>query len=113
MTDARRGEVWLVDFGVPVGREGGYVRPAIVVSSDMLNAGPGGVVVVVPTTTSRRDLPVHIEIEPGESGLDEISYAKCEDVKSVATDRLMRRFGVASPETVRRISQTLRYVLEL
>ena len=38
---ARRGEVWLVDFGVPVGREGGYVRPAVVVSSDMLNAGPG------------------------------------------------------------------------
>lgn len=113
MTDARRGEVWLVDFGVPVGREGGYTRPAVVVSSDMLNAGPGGVVVVVPTTTARRGLPVHVEIEPGASGLDEASYAKCEDVKSVATERLVRRFGVAAPEAVHRIGQTLRYVLQL
>ena len=102
-----------MDFGIPVGREGGYVRPAVVVSSDMLNAGPGGVVVVVPTTTSRRGLPVHVEIEPGESGLDEVSYAKCEDVKSVAIERLVRHFGIASPETVHGIGQTLRRILEL
>jgi mRNA interferase MazF len=113
LTDARRGEVWLVDFGVPVGREGGYVRPAVVISSDMLNAGPGGVVVVVPTTTARRDLPLHVEIDPGESGLDETSYAKCEDVKSVSVERMVRRFGVVPPEVVHRISRTLRYVLEL
>ncbi len=113
MTDARRGEVWLVDFGAPAGREGGYVRPAVVVSSDMLNAGPGGVVVVVPTTTSRRGLPLHVEIEPGESGLDETSYAKCEDVKSVAVERMVRCFGTTSPEAVHQIGQTLRYVLEL
>ena len=105
--------MWLVDFGVPVGREGGYVRPAVVVSSDMLNTGPSGVVVVVPTTTSRRDLPVHVEVEPGGSGLDETSYAKCEDVKSVSTERMLRRFGAAPPETVHRISRTLRHVLEL
>jgi len=113
LTDARRGEVWLVDFGVPVGREGGYIRPAIVVSSDMLNTGPGGVVVVVPTTTTRRDLPLHVEIEPGESGLDETSYAKCEDVKSVSAERLVRRFGAVSPVVVHEITRTLRYVLEI
>ena len=113
MTHAGRGEVWLVDFGEPVGREGGYVRPAVVVSSDMLNAGPGNVVVVVPTTTSRRDLPLHVEIEPGESGLDEISYAKCEDVRSVSTERMLRRFGVVPAITAHRLGQTLRYVLEL
>jgi mRNA interferase MazF len=79
----------------------------------MLNTGPGGVVVVVPTTTARRDLPVHVEIEPGESGLHEISYAKCEDVKSVPVERLMQRFGAASSGAVHQISQTLRLILEL
>ena len=102
-----------MDFGVPVGREGGYARPAVVVSSDLLNAGPGGVIVVVPTTTSRRGLPVHVEIEPGESGLEETSYAKCEDVKSVSVERMVHRFGTAPPAAVHRIAQTLRYVLEL
>ena len=102
-----------MDFGVPVGREGGYVRPAVVVSSDMLNAGPGGVVVVVPTTTSHRSLPLHVEIERGESGLAEVSYAKCEDVKSVAVERMVRSFGATPPEVLHRVEQTLRYVLEL
>lgn len=113
MTDARRGEVWLVDFGVPVGREGGYVRPAVVISADTLNAGPGGVVVVAPTTTARRNLPLHVEIEPGESGLDGTSYAKCEDIKSVSVERMVRRFGAVSPAVVHQIARTLRYVLEL
>jgi hypothetical protein len=53
-------------------------RP-LVVSADPLNEGPAGVVIVVPTTTTRRGLPSHVEIEPGSSGVDEISYAKCED----------------------------------
>ena len=79
----------------------------------MLNAGPGGVVVVVPTTTSRRGLPLHVEVEPGQSGLDETSYAKCEDVKSVAVERMVRRFGTIPPEAVHQIGRTLRYVLEL
>ncbi len=68
---------------------------------------------VVPTTTSRRGLPLHVEIEPGESGLDGISYAKCEDVKSVAVERMVRRLGVTSPETFHQIGRTFRYVLEL
>jgi len=56
---------------------------------------------------------LHVEIEPGESGLDGISYAKCEDVKSVAVERMVRRLGVTSPETFHQIGRTLRYVLEL
>lgn len=42
------------------------------------------VIMMVPCTTTRRDLPSHIEIEPGDSGLDVVSYAKCEDLKSIS-----------------------------
>lgn len=113
MTGARRGEVWLVNLGVPVGREGGYVRPAVVVSSDTLNSGPGAVAIVVPMGTRPRGLPLHVEIRPGESGLDEISYARCEDVRSVATERLGHRLGTVPPDTMHRIGMTLRLLLEL
>jgi len=44
----RRGEVWLVDFDVPFGHEQGYRHPAVLVSSDDVNGGPAGVVIVVP-----------------------------------------------------------------
>jgi len=110
---SRRGEIWLVDFGESVGREQAGVRPAVVVSTDALNEGPAGVVLVVPVTSTRRDLPAHVEIEPGESGLNHPSYAKCEDVKSVSERRLVDRLGVVGPEPLFEIGRVLRYLLEL
>lgn len=63
--------------------------------------------------TSRRELPPNVEIQPGQSGLSETSYAKCEDAKSVSIERLVRRFGAVSPDVLHRISGILRYVLGL
>jgi mRNA interferase MazF len=85
----------------------------VVVSTDALNEGPAGVLLVVPVTSTRRDLPSHIEIEPGESGLEHPSYAKCEDVKSVSERRLIDRLGVAGPEPLLEIGRVLRYLFEL
>ena len=110
---ARRGEVWLVDFGDPVGHEQAGLRPAVVVSSDRLNEGGAGVLMVVPLTTSHRGLPSHIEIEPGASGLESVSYAKCEDVKSISVERLVHRQGAAEPESLFEIARALRFLLEL
>ena len=110
---ARRGDVWLIDFGDPVGREPLGRRPAVVVSADRLNESRAGVVIVVPCTTTRRRLASHIEIEPGRSGLDEVSYAKCEDVKSVSDQRLVTRLGSVVDETLFAIARALRFLLEL
>ena len=111
--NVRRAEVWLVDFGDPVGREHSGSRPAVVVSADRLNESRAGVVIVVPTTTALRGLPSHVEIEPGGSGLDEASYAKCEDVKSVSTERLIGRLGVVNDEAAFQIARALRFLLDL
>jgi len=109
----RRGDVWLTDFGEPVGREQAGRRPAVVVSADPLNDSRAGVVIVVPTTTTRRDLRSHVGIEPGGSGLDELSYAKCEDVKSVSRQRLITRLGAIGPDVTFQISRILRFLLDL
>jgi mRNA interferase MazF len=109
----RRGEVWLVDFGDPVGREQPGKRPAVVVSADALNESRAGVVVVVPITTTYRGLPSHVEIDRGASGLDEVSYAKCEDVKSVSEQRLVGRLGTAGEEAMFEIARALRFLLDL
>lgn len=108
-----RGSVWLVDLGEWVGREQAGVRPAVVVSADALNEGPSGVLIVVPVTSSWRGLSLHIELEPGDSGLDEVSYAKCEDVRSVSEQRLIRQLGHVGPEPMSKIGGVLRYLLEL
>lgn len=43
-----RGEIYDVDLGHPVGHEPAFTRPAIVVSTDVVNNGPGEIIVVVP-----------------------------------------------------------------
>ena len=110
---AHRGEAWLVDFGEPVGREQAGRRPAVVVSADGLNESPAGVVIVVPVTSRPRGLPSHVEIEPNGSGLDELSYAKCEDVKSISEERLVHRLGAVGEEAVFGIARALRFLLDL
>jgi len=109
---ARRGEIWLIDFGEPVGREQAGRRPAVVVSADALNESQAGVVIVVPCTRTRRDLPSHVELDAITSGLDDISYAKCEDVRSVAAGRLVARMGAVDDEALFAIARVLRFLLE-
>jgi mRNA interferase MazF len=108
----RRSEIWLVDFGDPVGREQSGRRPAVIVSADALNESRAGVLLVVPITTARRGLPSHIEIDPGSSGLDHVSYAKCEDIKSISEQRLIARLGLAGDAVIFQIVRTLRFLLD-
>lgn len=110
---ARRGEIWLVDFGEPMGREQAGRRPAVVVSADRLNESPAGVVIVIPCTTAFRGLPSHVELDPQTSGLDSVSYAKCEDVKSVSERRIVARLGTANDEALFAIARALRFLLDL
>ena len=108
-----RGEVYDVDLGQPVGHEAAFRRPAVVVSVDLLNNGPGGLVVVVPVTTAAYGLRSHVEMEPGRSGLAHTSYARCDQLRVISTDRLSSRRGMVAPEHLRAIDQALRFVLDL
>lgn len=109
----RRGELWLVDFGEPVGVEQAGFRPALVVSDDLMNEGASGLVIVIPLTTARRRLPSHIELDDPDTGLAEVSYAKCEDVNPVSVRRMVSRLGVAPPVAVANVERILRFLLGL
>ncbi len=78
-----------------------------------MNESRAGVVIVVPTTTTHRELPSHVELEPGISGLDDVSYAKCEDVKSVSEQRLIARLGIVTDEVTFDIGHALRFLLDI
>lgn len=108
-----RGELYDVDLGRPVGHEPGFLRPAVVVSSDILNNGAGGLVVVVPVTSTPYGLRSHIELDPGTSSLDHTSYARCDQLRVISIDRLAKRGGVLGPEQLQLIDQALRFVLDL
>jgi mRNA interferase MazF len=108
-----RDEVYDVDLGQPIGHEPAFTRPAVVVSSDLLNNGPGGLVVVVPVGSVAYGLRSHIELDPGMSGLDHTSYARCDQLRVISIERLSFRRGMIGPEQMGAIDRALRFVLDL
>ncbi|MGB2921268.1 MAG: type II toxin-antitoxin system PemK/MazF family toxin [Mycobacterium sp.] len=108
-----RGEIYQVDLARPVGHEPAFRRPAVVVSVDILNNGPGGLVVVVPITTAGYGLRSHVELEPASSGLRHTSYARCDHLRVVSVERLSARQGMIGPEQMHAVDQALRFVLDL
>jgi mRNA interferase MazF len=108
-----RGEVWLVSLDPVRGHEQAGTRPALVVSVDRFNHGPAGLVVVLPITSRSKGVPLHVSVSPPEGGLTSPSFIKCEDVRSISTDRLVRRLGSAGPNTMALVEDRLRILMGL
>jgi mRNA interferase MazF len=107
------GEVWQLDFNPTQGHEQAGIRPALVVSNDIFNHGPAGMVVVLPVTTRFRMIPLRVAIDPPEGGIGERSYIKCEDIRAVSVQRLRRRYGTVSGGTMDEVADRLRILLNL
>lgn len=107
----RRDEVWLVDLGDPIGHEAASIRPALVVSDDPANRF--GLVTVCPIGRAKRGYPTRVEIEAGGSGLDETSYVRAEQVRTVSTERLVQPLGRADVVVAHEVARALRLLLRL
>jgi mRNA interferase MazF len=109
----RRGEVWLIDLNPARGHEQAGKRPALVISVDLFNSGPAGLVVVLPVNTKDKNIPLHVKISPPEGGVKETSFVKCEDIRSVSTERLLARLGEVSQDTIAAVEDWVRILLGL
>ena len=94
-------EIWLFDPDPVKGREiGKKVRPALIVSCNLLNKGPSGLVIVVPITSKDKKIPSHIRIEPSQGGVKLPSFAMCEQIRSISKNRLIKKLGRVSSVTI-------------
>lgn len=66
-----------------------------------------------PLTTRSKSIRSHIPLTPPEAGLSEVSYIKCEDIRSVSKQRLSNRIGTVSPATLRSVETRVRFLLGL
>jgi mRNA interferase MazF len=113
MADPLSGEVWLVDLNPTRGHEQAGKRPGLVVSVDLFNQGPAGLVVILPITAKAKGIPFHVEINILEAGLTKRSFVKCEDIRSISKERLLKRMGRVSEETMKSVEDRLRILLNL
>jgi mRNA interferase MazF len=113
MPQPTRGEVWLVNLNPTRGHEQAGKRPGLIMSVDLFNSGPAELVVIAPITTKEKGIPFHVEIQPPEGGLRKKSFIKCEDIRSVAKERLSQRLGTVSYMTLSEVEDRLRILLGL
>lgn len=101
------------------GHEQGDPRPCIVVSDPALFGPKSGMAIVVPVTHADPRSPLHVKLRR-EDGLplgEDLglppSIVKCEQVRSVSTERFEKFMSNISRETMREIDSALRDAMDL
>ena len=108
-----RGDIWIADLSPTRGHEQSGHRPVLVVSNDIYNQGPARLVVVLPLTSRRRGIPLHLDVEPPEGGLTVPSAILCDAIRSIAQQRLLLRLGHVEDRTIGEVEERLRGLLVL
>lgn len=109
----KRREVYIVDLEPVVGHEQGGRRPFLVISVNQMNRSRARTVVGVPLTTREGGRDLHVRLDPPEGGLDRVSYAMPEKVRSISIERFQRRLGHVSPDTVQAVASRVGILIGL
>jgi mRNA interferase MazF len=114
----KRGDIWMVDFGQPVGTELGMEHPALIVSIPELVALKK--LIVVAGTSTRFEnkrgnvISFHLEVPASASnGLDRATYFMSEQVRSLSVLRFRRRVGSIESKRLQEMEDRLCLVMKL
>lgn len=89
----RRSDVWLASLDPTVGAEINKTRPVVVISNDAANQFSLTVTVVPVTNRGNRVRPYEVALPSGEAGLIKDSKAKCQQIRTIDRQRLLKYFG--------------------
>jgi len=105
-----RGEIWFTQLSVDPPDKGR--RPVVIVSLDERNRHErADTVLVVPLTTSiHKDVPTHVFLTAGETGLGADSAARAEDVTVVRKQGLVAPRSRLRPLSDQRVCELARKV---
>ncbi|MBO4438505.1 MAG: type II toxin-antitoxin system PemK/MazF family toxin [Spirochaetaceae bacterium] len=107
-----RGDVYMLDFGIPFGSEPGMRRPVVIIQSDKENLNGLNTKVVVPLTsnTINADLKGNVFIPKKDSGLSKDSVALIHQIIVVDKMRLENKLVKLSKEILKKIEAEIDYV---
>lgn len=110
----RRGDIYLVSFDPTIGYEIQKTRPAVIIQNDISNQySPVTIVAAISSKFSDPPFPREVIIEPKESGLTKRSAVILNQIRSVDRQRLGKKLGSLSTESMKRIDQALKISLGL
>lgn len=114
MSTPARGDIYWVDFSTGRGSEQRGRRPALVVQNDVGNRAASTTIVVALTTRLREPVPPHqVLLLSHTTGLPRDSMAKCDQILTISTDRLLNQAGHLEEAPLAPVDAALRYSLGL
>ena len=114
VTFPRRGDIYLVHFDPTIGHEIRKTRPAVVIQNDISNQySPITIVAAISSQFSDPPFPREVLIEPAESGLLKRSAVILNQIRSVDRQRLGKKIGHLSDESMQRVDEALKISLGL
>ena len=112
MNAPKRGDVWLVDLGLPKGdHEQAGPRPAVIFQTDDLSLLSTVVVIPFTTQTRRAGVANTVWIPAREAGQDRDSVALCHQIRALDRRKLVRNIGELVPERLSEIEVSVLFVL--
>jgi mRNA interferase MazF len=104
----RRGDIYLVHFDPAIGYEIQRTLPAVIIQNDISNRySLITIVAAISSLFSDPPFPREVLIEPEESGLPKRSAVIVNQIRSVDRQRLAKKLGRLSVESIRRLDQAL------
>jgi len=110
----RRGDVYLLNFDPTIGAEIKKTRPALILQNDLANRHSP--ITIVAAVTSQFDFPLYpteVMIPKGEAGLDKDSVVLLNQIRSIDKQRVIRRLGRVSANSMRLVDRALTISLGL
>jgi mRNA-degrading endonuclease toxin of MazEF toxin-antitoxin module len=106
-------DVWFATLRDGIRGEQTYEHNVLVVSSSRISRN-SRTVIVAPITTSHRDVPWLVEVEPQDAGIDRLSWIECDQLQALAPspERFKTARGRLAAPLRPRVIAALRYVLE-
>lgn len=108
----KKSEIIWVDLGEVqdvVGHETAKTRPCIVIKE--FN-GPQ-LALIIPLTTTERDHYTVVKLDKLETGMDQDSFALCQQLRTISCERIKGKSGMISTRAFNKIKSVLIDILEL
>ncbi len=104
----RRGDVFLVTFDPTLGAEIRKTRPALIIQNDVANRySPITIVAAITSQVDEPLYPTEVLVRRPEGGLAVDSMILLNQIRSVDKQRLFKRLGRVTPETMRGVDHAL------
>ena len=104
----RRGDIYYADLSPVVGSEQGGVRPVLIIQNDIGNRfSPTVIAAAITSQRTKANLPTHILLDAGTTGLAKDSIVLLEQVRTIDKHRLKERMGRLDGRAMSLVDQAL------